>query len=158
MAQMFQPPHRPFLSSDNFKVFLGGSIDMGAAVDWQKQFVDMFRDMHNVVLLNPRREDWNPDWVQDISNPDFNEQVNWELAHLELCDLAIFYFSPTGPAPVTLMELGLMASSGKCLVACPPGYWRRGNVQIVCHRNNIPLFDSLEELISAARQRVFSGK
>lgn len=146
----FKPP---FVSTEkhyDITVFLAGSIDMGFAVEWQKMVEDALSHYDDVAIFNPRRDDWDATWVQDISNPNFTEQVEWELDHLERADIAVFYFDPAGPAPITLMELGLHASdSGKCVVACPPGYWRRGNVQIICKRFGIPMFNSVEELIGA---------
>ena len=51
-------------------VFLAGSIDMGSAVNWQKQVVDALKE-ENVVVYNPRRDDWDSSWVQSIDNPWF---------------------------------------------------------------------------------------
>ena len=34
-------------------------------------------------------------------------------------------------APITLLELGLFARSGKLIVCCPDGYWRKGNIEVV---------------------------
>lgn len=127
-------------------VFLAGSIDMGAAEKWQDRVVEALRD-EDIVILNPRRDDWDSSWVQDISNDNFREQVEWELDGLMEADTVIFYFSPGGPAPVTLLELGYVVGQTRVVVCCPPGYWRRGNVQVLCARHEIPMYDSLEELI-----------
>ncbi len=64
------------------------------------------------------------------------------------------HFDPATKAPVTLIELGLFAASGKVIVCCPPGYWRRGNVQVVCARYGVPLVDTLTDLVTAVRQRL----
>lgn len=150
------PIHKPPLPApdfpDTFKVFLAGSIDMGAAIDWQAM-IEQELDRPDVAIFNPRRDDWDSSWTQDIANPSFKGQVDWELDHLDRADLILFFFDPAGKAPITLLELGLHAASGKCLVGCPPGFWRRGNVQIVCDRFGIPLLDSLDDLIAAVRQR-----
>jgi hypothetical protein len=55
-----------------------------------------------------------------------------------------------------LLELGLFARSGKMVVCCPGGYWRRGNVQIVCKRFGILLVDTLEELKNAVVDKLKS--
>jgi len=39
----------------------------------------------------------------------------------------------------------LYAHSRKIFVVCPEGFWRRGNVEIVCNRYDIRLFESLLE-------------
>jgi hypothetical protein len=55
-------------------------------------------------------------------------------------------FLPNSQSPITLLELGLKADSGKLMVICPDEFWRSGNVQIVCNKFNIPLFKSIEEI------------
>lgn len=57
---------------DHNIVFLAGSIEMGAAVDWQADVIarlEAWPDSERLVVLNPRRPDWDPSWEQDISNP-----------------------------------------------------------------------------------------
>src|SRR5690606_2827295 len=110
----------------------------------QHEVENILKD-HPVTLLNPRRDNWDPTWTQSISNPKFKEQVTWELNALEMSSSIIFYFDPNGKAPITLLELGLFASSNKIFVCCPDGFWRKGNVEIVCDRYNIKMYDSLEE-------------
>ena len=137
-------------------IFLAGSIDMGKAELWQDRVITELQDQHDVVIFNPRRDDWDSSWEQDISNPNFSEQVRWEMTHLiNHTDIALFYFDPNGPAPITLLELGLVAPSHEdVIVCCPPGYWRRGNVQIVCDMFNIPLFDTFEEMMICVKTRI----
>lgn len=148
MATVVKAPHCRDYDSREIGIFLGGSIDQGKAVDWQSQFIKAFEKYPDyVTLYSPRRDDYDATWVQDISNPQFKEQVEWELTQLEDVDLTIFYFDPNGLAPITLMELGCFGSNYNTLVCCPEGYWRRGNVQVYCERYGIPLFDNLDDLI-----------
>jgi len=129
-------------------VFLGGSIEMGLAEPWQERLVNEFKDS-NIRFLNPRRDDWDSSWVQEASNPQFAEQVNWELDALEYSDLIVFYFDPNTKSPITLMELGLFANSEQeLIVCCPKGFWRKGNVDIVCQRNGITVVETFEELVA----------
>lgn len=140
-------------SAGHNSVFLAGSIDMGQAENWQQRVTDALRSLP-VSIFNPRRDDWDSSWVQDISDDRFREQVEWELDHLEKASVICVYFDPEGKAPITLMELGLFANSNKIVVCCPPGYWRRGNVQIVCARYNIPLHDDIEDMIEDVKSRL----
>lgn len=137
-------------------VFLAGSIDMGKAENWQERVsVALLAAFPNgLSIYNPRRDDWDSSWKQDISDPKFSEQVRWELDHLQEAAVICVYFDPNGQAPITLLELGLFAQSGKVVVCCPEGYWRRGNVQIVCDRFDIPLVDSLDELVDELKVRL----
>jgi hypothetical protein len=138
-------------------VFLAGSIEMGKAIDWQLVVTrELLQLPVSVAVLNPRRDEWDSSWEQSITNPDFRHQVEWELDALERADLILMYLAPQTQSPISLLELGLFARSKKLLVACPPGFWRRGNVEVVCHRFGITLLNSLEELIASARSWVSS--
>lgn len=128
-------------------VFLAGSIEMGKAEDWQAKVENYFEALDDYTVLNPRRDDWDSSWKQDFESPNFYQQVNWELNGLERADKIILYLSPETKAPISLLELGLFASSGKVLACCPDGFWRKGNVEIVCERYNIPIYEDLEELL-----------
>lgn len=161
MSEVYMPPERPVFEEDRTMIFLAGSIEMGAAPDWQKTVSDQLADK-NFSIMNPRRDDWDSSWVQDISHPQFNEQVTWELDYISVSDVVAFYFDPETKAPITLMELGYVAGlmtnpeavidGINAVVCCPPGYWRRGNVQIICKRHNILLVDTLDELVEVLRQ------
>jgi hypothetical protein len=134
-------------------VFLAGSIEMGSAEDWQTDFERSLADL-DVLIVNPRRDEWDASWQQSIDNPSFREQVEWELAGLERATVVAMYFAPATKAPVTLLELGLCARTGRAAVCCPSEYWRRGNVQIVCRRYGVPLFDHLPDLVNEVRRRL----
>jgi hypothetical protein len=126
-------------------VFLAGSIEMGVAENWQDRVGKFFHDL-GYDVLNPRREEWDSSWEQNFENPQFYQQVNWELNALENADLIIMYFDPSTKSPISLLELGLFARSGKLRVVCPDGFWRKGNVEITCNYYKIPLHNNLETL------------
>lgn len=134
-------------------VFLAGSIEMGKAVDWQTHVTNSLAD-ENCLILNPRRDDWDSSWEQKIENAKFREQVEWELAALEHARVIAMYFDPNTMSPISLLELGLFAPSGKLIVCCPDGFWRKGNVDVVCAKFHIEQVKTIEELISAVRGRL----
>jgi len=107
-----------------------------------------------VTILNPHRPDWDDTWKQDISDTRFKEQVDWELDMLKAADVIAMFFDPASLAPICMLELGLFAGSGKMIVACPEGFWKRGNVQVVCQRYDIELLDSLEALIERLMEKL----
>jgi hypothetical protein len=129
-------------------LFLAGSIEMGKAELWQERVCQELKD-YKVNIYNPRRDDWDSSWKQDILNKQFHEQVVWELDHIRLADLVIFYFDPKTTSPITLLELGLISGlKEKAIVCCPEGYFRKGNVDIVCSRFNIPIVETFKDLIT----------
>jgi hypothetical protein len=137
----------------NFKytIFLAGSIEMGMAEKWQDKVVQLLKD-EDVIILNPRRDDWNNSWVQSIENPQFREQVEWELTGMECADIILMYFDPKTKSPITLLELGLFAKSKKLIVVCPDGFWKKGNVDIVCAKYGIEQAETIEEAIKKLKE------
>lgn len=146
MARVLKPPTPILLAEDEQSLFLAGSIDMGRAELWQPSVEQKLADLP-ITLLNPRRDEWDPSWEQSITNPRFREQVEWELEAQEKASRIAMYFAAATQAPITLLELGLFARSGKLVVCCPPGFWRRGNVEVVCARYHVPLVADIEELV-----------
>lgn len=150
----FKPPHREGFAGTGERLFLAGSIDQGAARDWQADICHRLEDL-DVSVYNPRRDEWHPDWEQSIHNADFREQVEWELDHLDAAHVIALVFDEKGKAPISLLELGLYAASGKILCFCPTDYWRAGNVQITCDRYGIPLFErDFEGFVEHLRTRI----
>ncbi len=135
------------------KLFLAGSIEMGKARDWQKEAAEALSDL-DAVLLNPRRDDFDPDAEQSIENDYFREQVEWELRALEDADAVLLYLASGTKSPISLLELGLFARTGKLVACCPEGFWRKGNVDIVCARYGVTQANTIEEAVERVRERL----
>ena len=136
-------------------VFLAGSIEMGKAIDWQTKVTEALTALLCLVL-NPRRSDWDSTWKQEIGNAQFNEQVSWELKAMEDAKVIAMYYDPATKSPITLLELGIWAGRqpAKLVVCCPEGFWRKGNVDIVCNRYHVQQVGTVEELIGAVKARL----
>ncbi len=156
MARVIKPPTPLELAESERSVFLAGSIEMGHAEDWQARVERALADL-DVTILNPRRDEWDATWEQSIHNADFRQQVEWELQGLELATVVAMYFAPATNAPITLLELGLVADSQRAVVCCPPGFWRQGNIEVLCNRFHLPLHEDLGQWIAELRQRILSG-
>lgn len=154
--QIIKPPNK--LDNNYIKVpnqlsiFLAGSIEMGKAIDWQSEVEELLKqnedpEYYQYIVYNPRRTDWDSSWIQSIDNSQFNEQVNWELNYLERSDIVLFNFIPGTQSPITLMELGHIGTlkSERCIVVCPEGFWRKGNVDIFCKRQGILQANTIRE-------------
>jgi len=148
-----QAPNEVVLDTEYVNVFLAGSIEMGVAEKWQEKVIAALSDKP-IRFLNPRREDWDSSWKQDIHNDNFVEQVIWELSSLELAQIVIMYFDPNTKSPISLLELGLHAKEQKLVVLCPEGFWRKGNVDVVCEYYGINQVDTFDELIEFIRSTI----
>lgn len=153
----FKAPEKWTNDKKDIVCFLAGSIEMGKAEDWQTKLTKEFGgldDKYDIIILNPRRDDWDSSWKQSITNKNFNEQVTWELDAQERSDLIFMYFDKNTKSPISLLELGLFAQTGKMIVCCPDGFWRKGNVEIVCNRFNIPLLNNMEDFIEMCVDKI----
>ncbi len=141
------------IGEKQFTVFMAGSIEKGVAETWHMKMEKAFADSNSVVLLNPRREDWDDTWREEKSDPKFYAQVKWELQGLESSDLVVVYFDKEAKSPITLLEFGLYARSGKAVVCCQEGFWKKGNIDIVCEQCNIKQVSTIEELIELVKTK-----
>lgn len=134
-------------ASARYTIFLAGAIDQGQAVDWQAKVVRAL-DSLDITILNPRREHWDPSWDQNASNPEFREQVNWELDAQEAADMVVFVFTKDSKAPITFLEFGLFAPKKDAVVCVEEGFYRQGNLDIVAERHKVPMYHNLDEMIT----------
>jgi nucleoside 2-deoxyribosyltransferase len=139
-------------------IFLAGSIEMGIAENWQTKIANALKDF-DVCIFNPRRDNWDASWVQNKDNPQFREQVEWELNALDNADLVVFYFDPNTKSPISLLEFGLFAEKNKkVIVCCPKGFYRKGNIDILSEKDKDTEVNTLEELIEKIKEKLSLGK
>ena len=140
------------------KIFLAGTIDMGNSDDWQKIIVKNLADAFskneslllesNIVVFNPRRDTNDAKVFYENMGENYDAvryQIMWEQERLDEADIIFMNILPDSYSPITLMELGLYANSGKLIVCCPEKFYRFCNVEITCNKYNIPLYTTLEE-------------
>jgi hypothetical protein len=133
--------------NSKYSIFLAGAIDQGTAIAWQKKVSQALADL-DVLILNPRRDDWDDTWEQTADNPEFRQQVEWELTAQEDASMVIFVFTKDSKAPITFLELGLFGPRKTALVCAEEGFYRQGNLDIVCERYDIPIYHDLDEMIA----------
>ena len=133
----------PIKSAARPRVFLAGSIEMGAAENWQAAATEALEG-EAASIFNPRRDDWDSSWVQSINDAKFREQVNWELEAMYAADVVFMHFCADTKSPITLLEFGLNICTGKLVVVCPDGYWRKGNVEVTAARYCNPVHNTLK--------------
>ena len=67
-------------------------------------------------------------------------QIKWEQEHLDNANLIVMVLSDNSKSPISLLELGLYATSKKILVFCTDKFYRFDNVRLTCEKYDIPLF------------------
>lgn len=118
-----EAPEPAFIMSGEQALFLAGGIT--GCPDWQEDMVELL-DKTNLVLLNPRREDF------PIHDPTAAEkQITWEHEHLMMADAILFWFPCETLCPIVLYELGAWSMMQKPLfIGVHPDYKRRQDVEI----------------------------
>lgn len=150
MATVIKAPQE-YTQGDAYDIFLGGSIDMGSAENWQERLTKDLSDYENIVILNPRRDDWDSSWKQDPTpGTQFYEQVAWELDQQENADILVYYFAADSKSPITLLELGLFGADN-VIVCCPKEFYRYGNVKMVCDRYEITMVETYKDMLKIIR-------
>ena len=127
---------------NSVKVFLAGTIDADiGSEDWQhkicKKIEDTTDNKYRITIYNPRREEF-----PDSRSSEVRKQIKWEHNHMDDADLIIMNILEDSKSPISLMELGMYAESGKLVVFCKPGFYRYDNVQMVCKKYNVPLHNT----------------
>ena len=131
-------------------VFLSGSIEEGKAERWQEKVIERLESIQDTGLIfNPRRTNFN-------KNKDMEEQVLWELQHINISNYVLVYFDPNTKSSITLFELGMLTnySPKSMVVCCPNGFWKKENVDIVCKKYRLKLFTDLDEAVECLMNKI----
>ena len=124
-------------------LFLAGGIT--SCPDWQQDYRKLLENEPNLILLNPRRKNFD---VRDPNASDF--QITWEHENLEGSDMVSFWFPEETLCPITLFELGKISAkqSKPIFVGTHPNYKRKFDVikQLQLIRPSITVVHSLENL------------
>jgi hypothetical protein len=133
-------------------IFLAGAIDNGAAEEWQKAVESDLAECTGTIL-NPRRDNWDASiCAADEHNKELAEQIRWESALLRCADHILMYFPEHAKAPISLLELGLYAKSGRMLVTVHPNFYRRANVVHTCIEYGVPQFDDVRVCVDLLKK------
>ena len=55
---------------------------------------------------------------------------------------------------ISLMELGLFIKIKKMVIYCPDGFYRRGNMQVICDKYSGKLVEILDKLVKEVKNRM----
>jgi hypothetical protein len=120
MAQIIEAPNEVNIGKPFKKLFLAGGIT--SCPNWQLELIEKLKDVSNLVIFNPRRENF------PIENPNAAiEQITWEYKYLKEADIISFWFSKGSLNPIVLYELGMWRNSNNLpvVVGMVNGYERR---------------------------------
>jgi len=137
----------PMKASKNIKsVFLAGTIDNGDSLNWQdKVIIELINLGKSCKIYNPRREHWNP----NPSKEEMEAQIKWEQESLDKANIVAMVLLDDSKSPISLLEMGLYAKSGKLVVFCTPNFYRWDNVRLTCEKYNIELVQDINPLVIA---------
>jgi len=143
-----QCPQRFEPNRTDVSLFIAGGISN--CPWWQKDLVALLEDT-NLVLLNPRRSEYN------MANLNLEEdQIKWEHEHLKKATAYVFWFPRETVCPITLFELGAVTTPGgkRVFVGTHPDYSRKRDIrwQMILRRPEIDVVNSLEKLAGQIKE------
>jgi len=89
----------------------------------------------------------------------------------EAAAVVVVWFAKDTKAPVSLLELGMVAKEeftggggngdgerkrrrrSKAVVVCEEGFWKEGNVRMVCNKYGVEIVDGFEALVGCLTAR-----
>jgi hypothetical protein len=146
----YEAPDIPVCQPDEVSVFMAGGIT--GTPDWQQELRAMLEDVEGLVLVNPRRAEF------DVEDPTLAvTQIGWEFVSLRAADAILFWFPPQTLCPIVLYELGAWAGSDKpIVVGTHPNYARAFDVEIQVGlvRHGFVIDRSLADLAVSVRKMV----
>lgn len=153
MSKLYRSPEIPPAQIDGPSIFLGGSIEMGRAELWQPRVAPLFLDA-GISVLDPRRDDWDPNLTQDPAvGSVFERQVSWELENIiDRVDLVFFRIcGGETTAIISMLEMGITLEMRKPIVIqADPDYMRYGNIVITARKYNVPVFNDVDAAVAQA--------
>jgi hypothetical protein len=157
----FKAPQAPDNSLDHSNenrlgIFLGGSIEMGAAERWQDRLVDRLSTLPcaaRLDIFNPRRDDWDASWPNNYDFAPFREQVGWEMERQMEADLLVYYFAADTLSPITLLEMGLFHDRNP-VIGTDARYKRLGNLMVTKDYFAMDIHAGWDSFVSAIEKRL----
>ncbi|KAK7183820.1 hypothetical protein PSPO01_10156 [Paraphaeosphaeria sporulosa] len=152
-ATIHFPPAYPTLTKPSLILF--GTIEASPTSNWATDLADHVSDLP-IQILNPRRDDWDSSWVELPSCAPWKEQVDWEMHHPAKVSLIVVCFKAGSLCPISLMELGMYAAlyGEKMVVCCEEGFWKRGNVELVCKKFGVEVVRTVGHLEGVVEGRM----
>lgn len=131
-------------NDDRKSIFLAGGIT--GCTNWQDYVGKRIIDALPIIVLDPRRENWNI----NSDHIDSVVQISWECKHLRKSDHILFWFPCTSDCPIALFELGTYLEKNISIsVGTDTRYNRRLDVEVqsLLVRPRIPIWHDLDKMI-----------
>lgn len=146
MGKIITAPEMLDISDINkHKVFLAGGISN--CPDWQEPVAKRIADETNLLVINPRRNDWN----MDSQAVESIEQIHWEHFYLNMSNHILFWFPEETLCPITLFELGAaLKGDANIFVGTHSNYGRRLDVCVQTNlaRPRTHVYQTLDSMVS----------
>lgn len=140
-----RPPQKKIHSLDytRHRVYLSGAM---TGEDWQSKFTNEL-DSLRVDVFSPRYPS-----SHTVTPPD--GLFEWEIDHMSIANVIAFNFIPDEDCSSALIALGMYAKTDRIIVCCPDGFFKKGDIDALCNREDIPQVDSLDLLIKWTIARI----
>lgn len=122
---MIVTPPSLYVPRSGAKIFLGGSIDLGNAPDWQSfvsKYIEESWKETDITIYNPRRLD---EFTPNLET----EQAAWTISMLNLADYILLHLAGDGASPISTLELGMFIKDPRLYLSISDEYSRKEIVE-----------------------------
>lgn len=94
------------------------------------------------------------------TRPDYETQMEWELASMRLADVLLCWMPATNPdlpGLTTRVECGLQATSGKLVFGAPGDSYKTSYLRRLLPRYDVPVVSALSESVDLVLQKLGGG-
>lgn len=129
-------------------IFLAGPTPRSAEVkSWRPDAIEILKDYKfNGIVYVPEHPDW-------AAQGTYQKQIYWEWEAINAATVVAFWIPrdlETMPAFTTNVEFGLLASSGKVVLGCPPDSPKNKYLIALAERHGIEVYATLDATMSGA--------
>lgn len=152
------------ISPDECFIYLGGSYDNSPSGNWQEDAIQYFKNVYHlenytrpICILNPRRDEWNPDWER-LGDPNLIVQTNWEMDAAYRAD-CIYNFLGNSKSGTGLLQLAasLMLDDGEIVITQSKRFHKFTFIEMLNTSASGTIKDNLLEAVEFMAQSVNEG-
>ena len=140
-----RPPLKKIHSLDytRHRVYFSGAM---TGEDWQSKFTTKLEDLRVDVFC--------PRYPSSHTVPAPDGLFEWEIDHMSIANVIAFNFISNEDCSSALIALGMYARTDRIIVCCDDEFYKKGDIDALCDREDIPQVDSLDLLIKWTIARI----
>ena len=123
---------------------------------WKETVRRVFCDRK--ILIEDIKSWETEDYTSSEEDLNYNHLISKDLDSLHSSDVILIYFKEGYKNRFPFFSLGYFCNNDNLVILCSEDFSKRGIVQMICTRKNIPLFYTLEGAIGGCASKLNQKK